>query len=316
MLKFIKNILVFTLSFVLFVIIPLILIATRDNADKYTSANNNIYSLQNKSRYDSLDVLFVGNSHGYSSINPKILDSVGIRSYNLSIANAGVEFYELILSDYLSHVNKYPCKIFILVSPTIFSSKTDDFKNYPIHRYLENPLSNFELAMKFNRQNEILAMYRKSISKGFLNIISRTNKNQFTEVFDRGFVKFDLVASEQIVKETEYLYKPYAFEVFEDTKYSALRKILNSLNEKGIEVVFLELPTNILPQYFNRDYLINYEITLDKLGKQAKLIRLDSDLFTSANYRDIDHMNYSGATIATKGIINFLNNTSNNIDYN
>ncbi len=56
--------------------------------------------LKNSIRFDSLDLLFLGSSYTYSSINPLIFEEAGYRCYNLGISGTGVYFTELILEDY------------------------------------------------------------------------------------------------------------------------------------------------------------------------------------------------------------------------
>ena len=75
---------------------------------------------------------------------------------------------------------------------------------------------------------------------------------------------------------------------------------------KGIDVIFIEIPTNRLSTYFNSTFLSNYENLMNKLGEHTQILRLDSSKFQKSNYRNIDHMNSSGAFIATKEIIYFL----------
>lgn len=65
--KFILDTLMFVITFIVIIFI-LGGVASFDNLDRKTADNNNIVSLQNKAKYDSLDVLFVGNSYCYSGI--------------------------------------------------------------------------------------------------------------------------------------------------------------------------------------------------------------------------------------------------------
>ena len=96
--KFIINLIRF--NFVFFLIVCLLSVFSYfDNIDKNRSNNYNIITLQDKTNYDNLDVLFVGSSYSYSSIKPSLLDEISLSSYNLGIAAAGVEFYELLIDD-------------------------------------------------------------------------------------------------------------------------------------------------------------------------------------------------------------------------
>lgn len=306
--KFILNCLIFGLFFVIIICIPILVIGQYDNADAALSTNTNIRSLQTKSKFDSLDILFVGNSYCYSAIQPTILDSNSLKSYNLGIATAGIEFYELIINDYLTHVNKYPRFLFLLVSPMTFSSKSDNYASYPIHRYLEKPISNFEIALRFNKYEELLSLYRKSISKSFSNLFS-TSKPNSDDVFDtnsKGFVANNSVVTDQLIHRDQHLYTSFAYEKFNPKKLNNMINLTRSLESSGITVVYFELPTNKLRKYFNQDYLQAYESALQVLNRENGLFRIDTALFSDTNYRNIDHMNTSGSVIATHAILEYI----------
>ncbi|MDC1361754.1 hypothetical protein N8203_01460 [Crocinitomicaceae bacterium] len=305
---FMRNIFVFIFGFVFIIIIPILFVSNYDNLDKNSSKNHNIISLQTKSSFDSLDILFVGASYCYSSINTNYLDSLNIHSFNLGIATAGVQFYELIINDYLDNVSSPPKKVLLSVSPMTFSSNSDNFNAYPIHRYLENSKSNFEIAIKFNKLSELISMYRKSFGKGLANIYSPKEKySKKKRLNNKGFYPDTIVASPEIITNDEILYLPFKSDIFDNSKLEDLLEIAKSINKKGSEVVFFELPTNLLYKYFSNNYLTEYKNGLNFIKKSFKLISLEPTLFCENNFRNIDHMNSSGSLIATKEIIRLLN---------
>ena len=263
--------------------------------------------MQEKSNYDSLDILFVGNSYTYSSIQPSVLSNSNISSYNLGISTAGIEFYELIINDYLNNVSTYPKVISLLVTPMTFSSKSDNYSSYPIHRYLENPISNIELAIRYNKFNNLIAMYKKSLKKGFTNLISAKKGNP-TKVKNtaRGFISSDIIVNDSIISQHEYLYKPFINEVLNIKLINQLKSLTQSIESKGIEVQYLELPTNRLESYFNKSYLLQYEHALKKIGEKNNLLRINKSLFLPIHYRNIDHMNTEGSIIATNEVLRQL----------
>ena len=146
---FLKKLLLFTFYASAIIASIISVFGKYDNTDRYTSKNPNIYRLNIVSNYDNLDILFLGNSHCYSGIIPRMLDSIGVNSYNLGIATAGISFYEIIINDYLLNVNTPPQNIFIYLGPLTFSSKSDNYIKYPIHRYLDNPISNIEVVLNY-----------------------------------------------------------------------------------------------------------------------------------------------------------------------
>jgi len=300
-------------SFVFLIVSLLILvgihtISTYDNSDRYSSSNSNIISLQIKSDYDNLDILFVGNSYCYSGVQPVLLDSIGLKSYNLGIATAGVEFYDLIINDYLEQVNNYPKTIFILLSPMTFSSRSDNFSSYPIHRYLKSPFTNLELASKYKRYNDLVEMYKKSFKKSIVNIAAGKGKSSQSESLakSKGFVGSGVIVTPLIIDNDKYLYQPLISDKYEKTKVNFLFDMIKALQEKDIKIVFFELPANILNDYFNKDYLLSYEQVLNDIEKEHLLLRINESLFSDSNYRNIDHLNNSGSIIATNELIGFI----------
>lgn len=305
--EFIRTIIIFILGSLVFICIPIHLLSEYDNIDKNTSLNHNIIRLQTKSYYDSLDILFVGNSYCYSSMNTEYMDSLNIRSFNLGIATAGVQFYDLILNDYFKNTLSPPKTVLLLVSPMTFSSQSDNFTAYPIHRYLENEKSNFEICIKFNRLDELISMYRRSTKKGLSNILFKKEvnyKNKHSN--NKGFLPNSLVVTSEIISNDEILYLSLKEDLFIESKVEDLLQIANSIKKKGSEVVFFELPTNLLYKYFSINYLNDYKKSLVTISDNYELISIDQDLFSSKNYRNIDHMNSSGAKIATKQVMKLL----------
>lgn len=293
----------FILLTFLFLFIPLFVIcflAHFDNADKDFNSNSNIISLQKKASFDSLDILFVGNSYCYSGIQPSLFDSLGISTFNLGIATAGPVFYELIIRDYLNSVQRKPKFIFLLLSPMTFSGKADNFLAYPIHRYLNASFSNLEIAFKYNRMSDLPVLYRKSLKKGITNLLKKGPPIDYTDFYRfKGFLPDSQTVTKEIIEKDEHEYTSFAKDKFQDEKTNSLLGIINELELKGIQVVLFELPTHLLESYFNQDYLKEYESAIKNLGKQNTVLKIDRSSFTSDDFRNIDHLNSRGSELAT-----------------
>ena len=223
--KFITNLIKFNIVFIL-IIFSLSGFILFDNLDKKISNNNNIITLQNKIKFDNLDVLFVGSSYCYSSINPSLLDEISLRSYNLGIAAAGVEFYELVINDYIENTKYNPKIIFINVSPITFTSKVDEFDLYPIHRYLENPISHFQLVSKYNHFDRLITMWKKSIGKGITNVLLYNFQSKTEEISNRGYIYSDKIVNQFITNTTKHLYTPFLTERFDEAKLAYLKNLV------------------------------------------------------------------------------------------
>jgi hypothetical protein len=295
-----RNYIFFLLS--LFVII--IFLSKFDNLDKFKNSNSNIVSLQRKSAIKDLDILFIGNSYCYSGIQPVLFDKIGINTLNLGIASAGPYFYELIVDDYLSHVSRPPVSIFILVSPMMFSSQSDNFVEYPIHRYLENPVSHFTISHRYQQYSKLPKMYQKSIKRATLNILlNQSVVNDSFYIIDRGFLKNDIIVNQEIISADKKFYEKLSNEAIDLEKVRKLEQIINALEAKGIRVILFELPTYLLKNYFNQYYLKGYETVIKKIKLKNILFRIDETKFCANSYRNIDHMNTEGSIIATKLLI-------------
>lgn len=305
---FLLRIATFTIGFILLIIVPTLLISRYDNLDKRVSENHNIISLQTKSKFDSLDILFVGNSYCYSSIDTRYLDSLKISTFNLGIATAGIEFYDLIVNDYFDHINSPPKKVMLLVTPMTFTSKSDNFSFYPIHRYLENEKSNINIAINYNKTGDIVKLYKKSTKKGLINLLSKNNFDKYIKrANNKGFLSSNRVINSKVISKDEHLYLPLKNECFKNYKLEKLLKIADEIKKRGSEVLFFELPTHLLNNYFKTEYLSEYKHGLNQLKKKFKFISIDPSLFNESNFRNIDHMNCTGAKIATQEIIKQLN---------
>ncbi|MBK8519571.1 MAG: hypothetical protein IPL54_01385 [Chitinophagaceae bacterium] len=263
----------------LYLLLPLAIMLTIglfDNSDKKYSPNENIIKLQNLNSFDSLDFLFVGNSYCYSGIKNSMFDSLNIRTFNLGIATAGPLFYKLTITDYLSSIKKYPNYTFLLVSPTSFSNGADNFSAYPIHRYLDKPVSNFSLATS---QLKMIFLYpelvQKSFKKGVNNIISFNKTAPVNNInpllASKGYESSKIIIDKKIVKETEGLYMPFKKETFSNSRYSILLDIIAILQEKGIKVILFDLPTNKLSKYYNAEFNKTYNDVIADLKKNIIL---------------------------------------------
>lgn len=289
----------------------MVVIGLFDNVDKRYSENENIIKLQNLSKCDSLDILFVGNSYCYSGIKNSMFDSLNIRTFNLGIATAGPLFYRLVVTDYLNSVKKNPDYIFLLVSPTSFSNGADNFSAYPIHRYLSQPVSNFSLAVS---QLNMISLYpelaQKSFKKGIKNIINfnKTVRANYVETIlaSKGYESSKTIIDDKIIEQTEVLYVPFKKENFSNSRYSILLDVITLLQEKGIKVILFDLPTNKLAKYYNSKFNQTYNGVLADLKKKYNFISLAQVNLKDSCYRNLDHLNDYGAEIVTNNLINSI----------
>ncbi|MBC7865866.1 MAG: hypothetical protein IAF38_23025 [Bacteroidia bacterium] len=307
--KFIKELCLFFL--LLFGL--LISVGRFDNKDRCFSDNTNIKKLNCISSFDSLDILFLGNSYCYSGINPVYFDSAGIKTFNLGIATAGINFYNFLLTDYLGTAKQKPKTVFILLSPMTFSDKSDDPVNYPIYRYLKEPVTteNYILSADLSLVKKYPKILVKSFTKSCSNILSmvRSKKdfcvNGNNEMWlSKGFIKSEETYSLKKELKEEHLHLPLLQNDFDTVKVRKLSEIVSALQAANIKVVFFELPSNRLYNYFNPNYLSDYSDFVKSIKTNYTFIPAsDSDLNETC-FRDMDHLNSKGAAIVSKRMVN------------
>ena len=138
--------------------------------------------------FDALDMLFVGSSLVYNSIDPAIFSEQGFSIYNLGSPSAGPLFYRLITEDYLAAVKTPPKRILMHIDRVTFSPVVDNWREYRVHRYLNTPLSNEALVLRFGTYGDypkhilLHPFERKNLFLGGVNAV--TLQDGFSDTSD------------------------------------------------------------------------------------------------------------------------------------
>lgn len=276
-----------------------------DNKNVRATTNLNIQRIQNSDSFDSLDILFMGNSYCYSGVNPQYLDSLGLRTYNLGVATAGPFFYDYLINDYLDN-NASPEKIMLLISPTTFSIKADNFIDYPIHRYLKKPWSNEKVVWDFGNYRDYFLLLFNSSVKGVKYCLLPKKKDIKPDLRAKGFFGSEDVFSQEVLKKDRYLYNGLAGEEFDQEKGDHLLAMAGALRQKGIQVIFFEVPTNLLNNFYSQKFLKQYNDYRAALKKSDFLVLTNEVTLDATHFRNIDHLNSKGAAVVTRSIITRL----------
>jgi hypothetical protein len=296
------------------VLLTVVWIGSFDNIDSSNSADPNIARIQHAAKEDSLDILFIGSSATYSGINPvQLKDSTGIKSYNLGIAAAGPQFYELLTADYLSSVKQKPATIWVLVLPNTFMNNVDRFEKAGIHRYLHVPIDNFTLVKRYGSWQYLPQLLVHSFQKGVANLVSkRSIHNNSKERFDQyeGFYPSTEISSDQKEAAEKKSNSKWFREDFQQERADRLYQWLTSLREKGIRIVLYSLPCNRLTDFFNAGYLAAYNKTVLKLKQEFQFIDLSAMKLPQQAYRNADHLNTTGSKLVTNAIVQIIRNDS------
>lgn len=284
--------------------------------------NPNILRIHNSIGYDSLDYLFIGSSYTYSSINTYYFDSAGIKTYNLGVATAGPYFYEIIINDYLKKSKCKPKCIVMDLSLLTCSDKSDNWISYPVHRYLNYPVSNEYITQKFSVYKDYLSIMQKSFSKGIANFFYsdflfnffddeiNTLSEEYIRINDfKGFEKISDTLDENIITKENHIFNKFNNAEFNHNKADKLLNLINSIVKDNINVCIIQIPTNYLYTYFPENYINEFDKLCQQIrnNKNVTFIVPDSTLkLSEKNYRNADHMNFSGANIYTRFLFDKL----------
>jgi hypothetical protein len=275
--------------------------------------------LKCSSQFDSLDILFLGSSYTYSSLNPVVFAASGYKSYNLGISGTGVYFIELLLEDYLRN-HKKPKVIVFDISLLSFAGSSDDFTAYPIHRYLNQPISHEALILRyFNKKQIYSKLLAKSLKKGLIGLLSKPEIAQ-NLLFEqdsidkyRGFYVNHDTANSQSLKKDRSVLKMLIREEFDQKKLETFLILVDNCSKKDIKIYWYEAPTANLHRYFNAFYKMQYIYALAKLRAidLAVEIPFKEMVLNSNDYRNTDHLNFNGAEKLSKYMLRFIQKNEN-----
>jgi hypothetical protein len=192
-----------------------------------------------------------------------------------------------------------------------FSSQSDDWKDYPVHRYLNKPESNEEVLLKYGNSKDYPEMVFNSVRKGLNNLLGgrkTINRKELQKIYDfRGLMVDSTVTSDALEKSISPLFKPLLKDHFDEEGAGLMSQLAAKIKAMGITVIFFEVPTNHLNSYFSPEFLNSYEDYCKKISADYPLLR--NGLVLKANYfRNTDHTNTQGAYQFTSYLIANLYN--------
>lgn len=299
-----KRLSVFCISFFVLLKLPGFFDINASN-DQSRDLNSIACSLKN----DSIDLLFLGSSYTYSSLNPIFFDSLGLKSYNLGISGTGVYFIELTLDDFYNSVEIKPKYVIIDISHFTFCDKSDDFLSYPLHRYLNKPFSHESLLLKYpDYLPNYLQLLAKSSKKGLSSFVSKNSYIDDSTCQNRGFYSDYTIRNQTIERQESIKLKFLKEAKFCEPKFRKLVELAATYQNRGCQIFWFEAPTQELKLFFNEAYRADYEIALAKLKQNPafKEIPIEDIKLNLQDYRNTDHLNTYGANKISAAIRNKL----------
>ncbi len=273
--------------------------------------NINIARLLDVPNHRDLDYLVVGNSYGYSSVYPPLFDSLNLEIYHYGIPGAGPIYYDLLIRDYIKHVENKPKFILIAISPTIFSTLSDKWHLAPYHKFLQAPLSHEHILRLYDLDFD---KYLKATQGSFVRGLHWMRSRERTDIDElisksndyKGFYYRYDTFSNDLYRNSYQSYTSTLNDKFPQVKADQFVRMLSFIINEGMEPVIFETPRNRVDEFFSPDYLNAYFELLDQL-KESDFKVLENELeLDSTHYRDMDHLNHNGAIVFTKQLINRL----------
>ncbi len=286
----------------------MVVLSTYDN--RVLPADKNVARVRIAPEFKSPDLLIVGNSYAYSSFHPEVLRDAGFRSFNLGFPAAGPESVGLIMRDYLHQADGPPHAVLWAVSPLIFHKKSDRFEDYPVHRYLGDPLSNEELVLTV-RNWDLASRYplllQRGAARGWRALFG--DPSAFSKVAssvrrDCGFFASEQVYSDAVREATERLMKPLGTQrAIAPAVRIRFMELVGELEGAGIHLVFVEPPSHRLYDYLAPTLVADYRDILESLRARGFPVLVDVPVTDPACFRNLDHMNTRGAREFTRRLV-------------
>lgn len=302
----------FWLKLFLFIFCNLSIMYIVGRLDNSCNKDIQIRRLKDAFQKDSLDFLFLGNSHSFNGVIP---DSVcpGKKVFNLGMPAASIFTLELIFEQ-IKATKMRVGAIIINLGPEMFADGADDFARYPYHRYFPNPYSNEHLFFKgLISRSEYLTLTFKSFKSGLRRGILQNCFLGDTAQHKNGYIPRDGFGTDSVYLNQGYIYQKFMSCSFNSDKANRLLSLIDEMSKSGIKVTIHEMPDFKLRNYFSKDFLQDLDSFFLDLGEIVPTFRLRNSVSSSIHFADSDHLNHSGAVIYSKVLRDslFLHETVN-----
>ncbi|PBQ31515.1 hypothetical protein CNR22_06965 [Sphingobacteriaceae bacterium] len=294
--------------------LALLILALEMNDGLLPVANSSVARVKVAASTNALDYLFVGPSYFYNGIYTPAFDSVFKATFVLGVATAGPYFYEVVLDDYLACCKEKPKIIVLNLNPGSCSEIFDNWQLYPIHRYLNNPLSNEFVAYKYSDFGVYTSLLRKSIEKAGKSMFH--NKYQLQVDFEnakedailyKGFLSSSEIVNDSIISAESHSYQKFKMAEFSAVKANYFIELVKKYKKKNTEVKVLETPTFKLDDYLSENYKRQYSLFKKRMIESGiDFIPAPDDMNDYTYFSSVDHMNISGAKYYTNYLLTQL----------
>lgn len=287
--------------------------------DNTSSKDENVarLALADMDVFKNVDILVLGNSHSYSGIDPEVFFERQIGMLNYATAAAGPYAIKLCYDDYVARSGTKPKSVLINISPAMFCEASDVFDQYPIHRFLKEPLTNEEMLMKgYVSVERYFKLITKSCKRGLKNfIIAETPDEKMVKSLYQyaGYVPREGLYTDSLYKANEKLYKAtLGKQDFNEEKARFFLDFIDGLIKENISVILHEIPSNRYNDFFSEEMMDEYFSFYLKLDFRKDLMLYDAGMMQPTNwtekkhFADMDHFNINGAILYSRVLADFL----------
>ena len=296
-----------------------------DDTKNYTRLTlHDMYNEKN-----NIDILFLGSSHCYRSLNPQITDSIFKKNtFNLGTSGQFLDgtYTLLVEAEKNNNLKEVYIDLYYDILGNDIKNRTELTSTYIISDYLKPSLNKYRYILESSNNeywiNGILIARRKW--KNYFNneykarILEKKDDISYKN-YDRIFYENEYYDNKGFVANTEQVDSFINYDNFNnisklsssDIKY--IKKIIKFCKKKNIKLVFFSSPMSDYMLIDNKNY-DDYIIQIKDLLKDYKIDYYDfnllkEDVFDSTNekyFKDNDHLNFNGANELSKIFSDFF----------
>lgn len=243
-----------------------------------------------------VDILFLGSSHVYRGLDPRIFETYGFKAFNLGSSAQTPIQTQLLLHRYLEVLN--PDIIIYDIYPESFDSDGVE-SALDIISNSNNDFESIKMALKVNHikvYNTLIYGFYRDIFKRNNHFVEHLRKGTDTYI-KNGFVEKDLTYN-------DHKYLGSISWNFKDRQSKAFQKIIELLSTKNIPYYLIQIPvTNSRYKAYN--HKDEFDEFLRQYGEYYNFNRL-IQLNDSLDFYDTQHLNRNGVALFDTFLINTL----------
>ena len=268
------------------------------------------------------EVLFVGSSHCYRSFDTRLIDSAGIRCFNLGSSNQTPRQTYALLDRFFNRYHIHPRLVVIEVHPDIMeNSGNESAIDILSNTYIDRPMLDMALGQQsLSVFNTMCCSHMDRLLRGDKAIVKRLTADSIIRVSTTsGDTTLDVdfaYCNGGFVEVTPYCYKPIPLEPktinIRNDQMEWLGRCLRLLDNHSTPYLLVEVPSTN-GRYMSYTNHTDFESKMRSLEDTGtKYINLNEERLLMAQlddttcFFDDDHLNQKGATILTKYILQCL----------